>query len=248
MSDLEDHLQDVNSKLQALVLSAATPNQNDAERDEMQNERDSIQQCLDICAKVSSHIDEVRSGTFQDTTTGASEHHNNVITVSTAASARLATADVLGHCKDRLATTSSQLNRHLTDVCGRLDALNHRQPTSQDSTERRKLQEEIESIKQSIAICATASEKASSDRINIYESVSMAEDGHQLVVSTVGDLINARNISAGARSAQWLGQMSDLSLQQISRDRSHIAVKQSMEQQAEDGPQFEGRYGRGRNL
>lgn len=248
MSDLEDHLQNVDGKLEALVLGTTSPSQDEPERQEMQNERESIQQCLDICTKMSSHIDKVRSNEFKDISTLASEHHSYVTTSGIANTARLATANVLSHCKERLATTSSQLSSDLADVCRRLDAFNQRQHTSPDPAEQREMQEEIDSIRQSLAVCADASEKASTDRTNVYEEVSLAEDGHQLVVSTVGDLIHARNISAGARSVQWLGQMSDLSLQQLSRDRSGITFNQATEVQQEDTAQFEDRYGRGRNL
>ena len=90
-----------------------------------------------------------------------------------------------------------------------------------DSAEQKKMQEEINSIKQSLAICAKASEDASTDRVNIFDEVTLGEDGHQVIVSTIGDLINARKISAGARSIQLLGQMSDVTIQNIGRHRDH---------------------------
>lgn len=39
--------------------------------------------------------------------------------------------------------------------------------------------------------------------------MSTGNDSHQVIVSTLGDLINAKSIAAGPRSTQWLGQMSD---------------------------------------
>lgn len=40
------------------------------------------------------------------------------------------------------------------------------------------------------------------------------------LLCTLGDLIWAKSISTGARSSQWLGQMSDTSLQQLSKDKT----------------------------
>ena len=41
---------------------------------------------------------------------------------------------------------------------------------------------------------------------------SMADDGHQLILSSMADLISARRVTIGSRSTEWLGQMSDASL------------------------------------
>ncbi|KAJ6284226.1 hypothetical protein J3E71DRAFT_277082 [Bipolaris maydis] len=53
----------------------------------------------------------------------------------------------------------------------------------------------------------------------MFDEVSLGENGHQVIVSTVGDLINARRVSAGARSTQLLG---------------HIISKQAPLQQEDD--------------
>jgi hypothetical protein len=88
-----------------------------------------------------------------------------------------------------------------------------------------RIQEEIDSIKQCLAICAEASVQAGQDRTNIFEDVSMTDDGRQAIVSTIGDLISAKRITAGARSMQLMGQMSDESLQHFSGDRHHATEK-----------------------
>ncbi|ENH98753.1 hypothetical protein COCC4DRAFT_154992 [Bipolaris maydis ATCC 48331] len=65
----------------------------------------------------------------------------------------------------------------------------------------------------------------------MFDEVSLREDSHQVIVSTVGDLINARRVSASARSTQLLGQMSDATLQTIGQRQSHNASKQNPLQQ-----------------
>ena len=68
-TDLEEHLQAINNKLHTLSLQGARISGEDAaERQRIQEERDSTQQCLDICAQVlqlvqpSSHTVEVPFG------------------------------------------------------------------------------------------------------------------------------------------------------------------------------------------
>jgi hypothetical protein len=68
-------------------------------------------------------------------------------------------------------------------------------------------------------VCAQASEHVDKVRTNVFEDVSAAQDAHQLIVSTFGDLISAKQVTAGAGATQWLGQISDATLQQLTRSR-----------------------------
>jgi hypothetical protein len=52
--------------------------------------------------------------------------------------------------------------------------------------------------------------------INRFEDICVAEDGIQIISSTTGDLIQAKNISVGVRSVQCLGQLSDTSIRRVS--------------------------------
>ena len=102
-------------------------------------------------------------------------------------------------------------------------------------------------------------------KTNVFEDVSIDDDSHQVIVATLGDLISAKNVKTGSRSAQWLGQMSDATLQQLSRIRvcnetkteqpevtvSHKRVGSNVKD--EDGQNglvtcFTGRHGAGRQL
>lgn len=55
----------------------------------------------------------------------------------------------------------------------------------------------------------------------IFEDVNTAEDAHLVIVSTAtkGNPITAKNITTGARTSKWLGQMSDESLQTLSQNK-----------------------------
>ena len=75
----------------------------------------------------------------------------------------------------------------------------------------------------------------------------MADDGHQVIASTVGDLIFARNVMAGSRVTQVLGQMSDESIQEIASSRLSDSTKVLKDQES-IGYGNGGRFGEGRNL
>jgi hypothetical protein len=52
-----------------------------------------------------------------------------------------------------------------------------------------------------------------------FDEVSAAGDAQQVIVATHGDSIMATRVTAGVRTSQWLGQMSDATLQRLSQDR-----------------------------
>jgi hypothetical protein len=108
--------------------------------------------------------------------------------------------------------------------------------------------EEIKSVKQCLDICSNAAEQTAQTRMNVFEDVSMADDGHQVIVATSGDLISAKRIGIGARSTQWLGQMSDTSLQRLSQDHVQGKREPGPKPEVQTGTQFEDRYGVGFQL
>lgn len=251
-SDLEEHLQEIDRKLQALSLQGARISSEDAvERQQIQEEKDSTQQCLDICVQVFAHINQVQLNTLENTSTPLNTHQVPITTPKDPISARLVTANTLKECKKRLTNTTSQLEQHLQDINNRLQNVSSQglmMTPNVQAADQRGIQEEIDSIKQCLAICAQASQQADQGRTHVFEDISMAEDGHQLIVVTLGELIAARRITAGPRSKQWLGQMSDASLQQISRDYGRTATEKAIEPRIGLGTQFEGRYGAGHTL
>jgi len=91
----------------------------------------------------------------------------------------------------------------------------------------------MDSMKQCLAICAQASAQAESARTNVFEDVSAAQGAHQVVASTT-DLIAAKRVTTAAGSTQWLGQCSNATLQQFSRDRSRVAVKEALKEAVDE--------------
>ncbi|KAJ9667257.1 hypothetical protein H2201_002458 [Coniosporium apollinis] len=164
------------------------------------------------------------------------------------------TAIAIKEYKEMLTNTTSDLEEHLQHIDNRLQELSRgTSMQDEDVAEQKRAQEEKESIKQCLAICAQASEHADQVRANVFEDVSADQNAHQVIISTLGDLISAKRVSAGVGATQWLGQMSDASLQQLSRDRGvdlsgRTAVERSMREQNKTVAKFEDQYGAGHKL
>jgi Fungal N-terminal domain of STAND proteins len=120
--------------------------------------------------------------------------------------------------KTKLTATTLSLEAHLQLINRRLPSRPLPESSSiEDNSELQQIQEEKESVEHCLGICAEASQQADQVRTNVFEDISVAEDAHQTLVSTVGDLITAKRVTAGPCTAQWIGQMSDTSLQQLSQ-------------------------------
>jgi len=75
--------------------------------------------------------------------------------------------------------------------------------------ERFPIEQEMASLQQSLKICNDALRHAEQIRVNVFEDVVADTSAKQLIVSTLGDLVSAKRVTAGKGSVQLLGQMSD---------------------------------------
>ena len=248
-SDLEDILQDLDARvLDPKFGSAGIPDQAIVGRSGTEEERASIQQCLNICAQVSAHIDQIQFQSLGDNAI-PSANDGGAIVVDKPKLARLITNESLQDCKRGLSLTTLELRARLRDAERRLaNALRNEEESEGGVQDQQHMREDLESVKRCLSICAEAAEEVARDRFNVYEDVSMADDGHQLIVSTMGDLISAKRVTIGSRSTQWLGQMSDATIQQLSQDLSYHNATLEEQAQVITGTRFENRHGSGRKL
>ncbi|KAJ4984187.1 hypothetical protein SVAN01_10295 [Stagonosporopsis vannaccii] len=216
ISDLEDNLEKTDEKLQGLLVQGFD-NEMDAVKHGLQDEKECILKCLDICTEVASHIDSVRRSQVPQSDSAVHGDSTASVPANTAGTRNI--EQVLGRYQDDFSGVLLQLTRSLEEVRYRQQTLHGHSASPNQDTQQQKLQEKIGSIKQSLTMCTKASKHAFSDRTNVFEDITMADDGHQVIVSTFGDLVCAKKVSAGARSSQWLGQMSDESLQRLSQAR-----------------------------
>ena len=250
-SDLHERLQQIDNKLRDLSLdteSRMAP-EDGAELEQIKAERDSTEQCLRICAQVSEHMDSVQIAAVEGSRSASDARHTAIERLGNLLSAQRTTSKVLQECKDKLALTTSELRRHLQEMNRKLERLERGVIIStEQSIERQRIHEEKESTEQCLRICTEAAEQAGQNRTNVVEDVKADQDSHQVVVATLGDLISAKRITAGARSAQWTGQMSDASLQQLSRDRIPVRIDKALEPKNETARKFLDQHGTGYKL
>jgi hypothetical protein len=249
--DLEDRLETIDTRLKSLSLQKSKINKDDSQnRSEFQQERLTTTQCLQICTEVSIHIDQVRLGVLKDISTPSDATQGPVTSLDGLLSARLATDIALSSCKTTLKDTSIRLEKQLREIEFHIEARTENETVTSGSQddELQKSQQDYDSVKQALSICSEASERAAEIRTNYFEDVKMAEDGNQVIVSTIGDLISAKRISAGPRSNQWLGQMSDESLQGLTNTFAIEKLTNMQSNTPEGGKAFDSRYGTGFKL
>lgn len=91
------------------------------------------------------------------------------------------------------------------------------------------------------------------DRSVVLEDVSANDDAHQVIVSTRGDCVSAKRITAGVRTSQWLGQMADDTLKQLSQDRgvgssNYMSFTNGIQLDTQSDAKFEKQHGAGHKL
>src|SRR5947207_2988174 len=91
------------------------------------------------------------------------------------------TAEVLKEYKEMISITTSDLEGHLQKIDNRLRTLSPSgaRISGQATAEGKRLQEEMDSIKQCLAICMQASEQTDQTRTNDFEDISAGRDAHQ---------------------------------------------------------------------
>ena len=217
--DLEDHLEEVNARLQSLTPPSNDRHvleQTDVER--FKKERDSTKQCLDICAGVLAHINELR---FQPIPAKPSESgvppglsprdltHAHAMTLLT-----------LKECTDRLSDTLARLRAHEEDAQSRLSTGTFiEESRSMPGNEAQKLAREQDTVRQCLTVCSEADERASSGKVHVLDDITIGENGEQMLISTLGDLYDARRIRLGDGAVQIVASTSDPAIQEMFKAR-----------------------------
>src|SRR5271155_5986398 len=120
-SDLEEHLQEIETKLQTLPLRGDTISDEDAaERERIQVEKDSTKQCLVICAQVSEQLSQLRPNVFEDVSAAEFSHQVDITALAGLIPAKRITAKVLQEFQEKLTNTTTGLQEHLRKIDNRL--------------------------------------------------------------------------------------------------------------------------------
>jgi hypothetical protein len=144
------------------------------------------------------------------------------------------TREVIEDVKDMITNTTVDLEKRLQDIDEKLQALPLRGLALSDkiALERRQIQEERDSTQQGLSICAHVSTQVQETRSHTFDDISIAEGAHQVVITTSGNLISAKRVTAGERSMSVLGLMSDRDLMHLvsSQARDDSSISGSSEQ------------------
>jgi len=215
--DLETHLKSIDEKLETIIGDTETgPGPDATELRRIKEERTSTQKCLQICAQLSDHINQIQ---LTPERKGSSPGRSDPASVSE----RL-TTDGLKECKDSLALTAAKLEKHMRDLIDLFVAKSKAAKISNEElADLARLRDEWETARQCMDICSKAD-------IHLKENISTIEnyatgDAVQFMVSTDGNIINGKNQGLGWRTRQFGGHLSDASLQKISHDFSILSLQ-----------------------
>ncbi|OJJ31646.1 hypothetical protein ASPWEDRAFT_142113, partial [Aspergillus wentii DTO 134E9] len=218
-SDLQEHLQGIEGRLE--VIGSQQKHQAKEIHPDIQlirEEKDSTEQCLQICTEVLDciHKAENRTGSQKGPDRVVGDGYFTPDRGSSMPHQR--TRASLIDCKERLFSTSSSLKNRLVELERQLASASKSESFSEEDYWLKEIQKEKDSIIDCLNVCSDATSLAEQARVNQYEDIVSADYAHQLVVSTIGDLISAKHVVTGNKSIQWLGQMSNETLQSLSRD------------------------------
>jgi hypothetical protein len=219
----------------------------------IKEERRSTQKCLEICAQLSDHIDQIQ---LMHERSGKSPERMDPDTVPE----RL-TISSLQECKNSLALTAAKLEGYMKDLIDRLVTKSKATMTSEeDLADLVRLQEEWDTTRQQMEICSKA-DTYLKENITTIDNYATG-DAVQFMVSIDGLVLHGKNRGLGWRSRQFGGNWDAASLQQVSRDWSSYGLQNTRSESSsspdntlsvpEDGmehkprPEFKERYGPGR--
>ncbi|KAF1818797.1 uncharacterized protein K489DRAFT_326648 [Dissoconium aciculare CBS 342.82] len=214
-ADLQAHLASIEDRLSLDPLLQATLDltiTKFADPQHLQQEKSSALQCLQICSDVSNYIEMRQESVANVPDDSAHLIYQSPVTTtrSSTPSSKGMTAATLDYCHRQVNMTKHGVQSRLNSL---EDALESRQANPTHASEKERIQE-------CMSLCDEALRESTQFRQNTYEDITTGEDSDQLMISTVGELISARNVSAGARSTQVFGQLSNESLQMFFQTRA----------------------------
>ena len=233
-----------------------TESESDAtERRLIKEEQLSTRRCLQICAQLSDHINQIQlMPKRRDSSPGTIDP--DVFPVR-------ATNVGLQECKNSLVLTVARLEGYMQDLMDRLVTKSKTVMTSEeDVTNLARLRDEWTTARQCMDICSKADNHLK-ETVSIIDNYATG-DSVQFMVSTDGKTIHGKNRGLGWRTRQVGGHLSDASVQQLSRDMTTISIRNTGTEGApsrsdaltvpndgvENGPisDFRTRYGQGFKL
>jgi hypothetical protein len=211
--DLEEHLQRIDERLET-ALGRNMPSLDAAEIQDVQEERLSTQKCLQICAQLSEHINQIDLRPM--------EHSESSSVVSESVSERL-TSEGIQQVKTSLNQTKTKLERHMQDLVDQLMEKSKRQMSEDEVADITRLQDEMKTARLCLDICSEADHRVR-ENVSTIDNHAEGDETVQILVSTKEKTIHGKNRSYGVRIRQVGGHLNDESVQQLSRDLASISL------------------------
>jgi hypothetical protein len=212
-------LREIKDRLQSGITEGQTDSESDtAELQRMEEERDSTQQCLKICAEVSAHIEEIARSNLPTAIMSPAS------SLGEPRLPWLITAEAFNSAQRDFISSTLRLQRYLLSINTQAQTTPHHLPPPlvQQNIRQQSLEDEVESITDSLSLCDKAAEQENEIRRNIYEDISVGDDSQQAILS-LKDLISAKRITAGSRSTQILGQVPATSIPDFAQGHYHYS-------------------------
>ena len=251
--DLQAHLESIDEQIEIIFRQTVTESNSNAEELRLiKEERLSTQRCLQICAQLSDHSNQVQLTSMRDASSPGPVDPDVI--------PERVTNEGLEECKNSLSLTAARLEGYMKDLMDRLVAKSKNAMTSEDEVaDLARLREEWETTRQCMDICSKADNRLK-ENVSIIDNYATG-DAIQFMVSTNGKILHGKNRGLGWRSTQVGGYLSDASVAHLSRDMSRTTFQNI----GNDGPSntssipdntlasgpvsdFRERYGRGIRL
>ena len=210
---LEERLTEMSDKLESLPKEICQNIvSNKPERSYMLEEKASIQRLIDICLSASQDLKN-RQLDIENTENGLNE-------TELLRSAKQATTQTLEKCQMELTNASAGIRAEIYFPDSKNSSIEWRGPDI--NAERRRMEREVESLRQQLAICEESKQFAEQKRQMIFERVTAGNQASQIIASNCEADIVARDIKIGDKTYQALGQLDGITIQRTSQNHAAL--------------------------
>lgn len=182
----------------------------------IKEERLSTEKCLQICAQLSEHIDQIQITAQHVTSPGTTSDSSSI--------PERITNEGLRECKESLARMAKELASHEKQLFDKLmSKLDTASASRENAVDIERLREEWQSTRKSMDILSTAGNHLEKN-ISVIENHATG-DAVQIMVSTNGKTLHGTNRGLGWRTRQIGGYLDNETVRQISRDMVSISIQ-----------------------
>ena len=203
--NLNLHLQRIDEKLALIAGESTTTSETSID---LKDERAVTTQCLRVCEDARSYLESL---TDREPSLRQQPVPDRASDTQDQFEAQRLTRKTLDDHRDEFSEVIGRLRE-------RLDTL-PLEGTPRSDQQRLLLQEDIDISRQCLEVCKRASNEVSQRKVYKVGEAIADEDSDQVLVTSLADLFDVRKASSTGRSAQFLGLVTDETLQRISEDR-----------------------------